>query len=76
MTDHRKLWEKLEKMLGGDKNPFETPIGPTSECLSANQIVNYVQYQDREPKIVEHLSKCLFCSKRVITLSKLVSNTD
>ena len=76
MSDNLKPWEELEKLLGGNKDPFETPIGPTSECLSANQVVDYIRDQDGEPKIVEHLSKCPFCSKRVITLGKLVSNTD
>ena len=66
MSDHSKLWEKIDKMPGGNKDPFETPLGPTSECLSSDQLVAYIRDKHREPKIVEHLSRCSFCSERVI----------
>lgn len=71
MSDNLKLWE-IEKILGGDKDPFETPIGPTNECLSANQVANYVRDENKDSKILKHISKCSSCSNRIATLKKLI----
>lgn len=43
MTDNWKLWKEIDQMPGGDKDPFETPFGPTDQCLSANQMVSFVK---------------------------------
>lgn len=75
MSDNLKLWERIDKMPGGDQDPFETPLGPTKDCLSSNQLVAYLRDNQRDPKVVEHLSKCFICSERIIRFS-LVKGAD
>ena len=74
MSENQKLWEKIKEMPGGDQNPFETPFGPTKECLTSNQVVAYVRDKARDPKVVEHLSKCSSCRKRITNLAKLTAD--
>ncbi len=71
MTDQRKLWEKLEKMPGGDINPLETPFGPTEECLSANQVVSFVKNGEVDPDILKHLNSCETCRERLDRFKKV-----
>ncbi len=65
MTDNKKLWEKIDKMPGGDRDPFETPIGPTEECLSSDQVVSFVEKGESDVNIKHHLDNCKNCSNRV-----------
>ncbi|OGN07358.1 MAG: hypothetical protein A3B86_01240 [Candidatus Yanofskybacteria bacterium RIFCSPHIGHO2_02_FULL_38_22b] len=79
MSENKKRWEKeildnIHNLDGGNQNPFETPLGPTKECLTANQVVAYVKNGTREPKVVEHISKCSFCNKRIDNLSNLINH--
>lgn len=71
MTANRKLWEKLEKMPGGDKNPFEIPLGPTDECLSATQVVSLVKDSKSDPKILRHLESCESCRENIDRFKKV-----
>ena len=64
MSDHRKLWEKLKKLPGGDRNPFEVPLGPAESCLTPNQVVAYIK-GERDSLVVQHLELCSYCNKRV-----------
>ena len=74
MSENRKLWEKMKEMPGGDQDPFETPLGPTKECLTSNQVVVYVKDGVKDPKVVEHISKCSDCNKRIDQLSDLINH--
>lgn len=65
------LWEQLGKMPGGNKNPFETPLGPTEQCLSANQIVLFVESGGISPDIRTHLKYCISCRETVEGFKKV-----
>ncbi len=65
MTDNLRPWDKLGKILGGNRNPFETPLGPTEECLSSNQIVSFVGNGENDSKILQHLESCKSCHENV-----------
>lgn len=70
----KEIWNNIHGLAGGDHNPFETPLGPTKECLTANQVVAYVKDNIRDPKVVEHINKCSACSKRIDQLSDLINH--
>ena len=79
MSEDQKPWEKeiwnnIHGLDGGDRDPFETPLGPTKECLTANQVVSCVKDEARDPKVVEHISKCSACNKRIDQLSDLINH--
>ncbi len=65
ISNHLELWEKLGKMPGGDKDPFDTPLGPTQECLSANKVVSFTNEGEKDLKIVKHLKGCKDCRERI-----------
>ena len=65
MSDNRKIWEQLDKILGGDRDPFETPLGPTNDCLTANQVVARVKGEKQDEQVAKHLEICVSCKKRV-----------
>ena len=64
----------LEKIPGGDLNPFETPVGPTNECLSSNQVVSFIDGGEIGPDVLRHLSSCKSCRERISQL-KIVSHS-
>ena len=61
MTDQNKIWKKVEKMSGGNKDPFDTPIGPTGACLSTKDLVSFVEGGENDPDTVQHLANCQPC---------------
>jgi hypothetical protein len=65
LMESRDVWAELKKMPGGDKDPFNEPVGPTPECLSSVQVVEYVKKNSREQKVVEHIGKCSECRGRI-----------
>jgi len=67
-----KIWKKIDKLPGGDQDPFETPIGPTNECLTASQVANYVRVTEKDPRIVKHIIVCDFCHGRIISLRDII----
>lgn len=48
----------------GLSNPFDTPLGPTPECLSSNQMVQFTENKKVDESIRKHLEGCEFCRKR------------
>lgn len=60
-----ELWKKIDKLPGGDENPFNTPFGPTKECLSASQIVSFVENKEGDEYISRHLEDCKECLDRL-----------
>lgn len=65
MADHMELWRELAKLPDGDKDPFETPLGPTDQCLSANQTVHFVQSGETDTDTLQHLESCEACRERL-----------
>ena len=63
--NHFELWKTIDKMPGGDKNPFETPVGPTRMCLSANQVVSFIENDEKDEWVSSHLNDCKECLDRV-----------
>ena len=61
----KKIWEKIEKLPGGDSDPFETPIGPTDKCLSSNKMVSFVENGENNVNILLHLGECKSCRERI-----------
>lgn len=74
-NDEKRLWERIKELPGGDQDPFETPVGPTKECLSSNQVVAYVVNNERDTDVVKHLKECTHCNKR-IDFMKSYTKTD
>ncbi|MDP3793078.1 MAG: hypothetical protein Q8Q89_05140 [bacterium] len=65
----KEIWNNINNLDGGDQNPFEIPFGPTKDCLTSNQVVAYVKDETRDPKVIEHFSKCSSCRKRITQFS-------
>ena len=70
MTDNQKVWAKIEKMRGGNQNPFDVPVGPTKMCLSANELVDFVGGGEKtggsqNEAIWNHLTNCKECCDRI-----------
>lgn len=67
-----KIWKKIDESPGGDKNPFETPFGPTKECLTSNQVVEFVKNKEVDSSIISHLNQCVECRDRISRFKKAV----
>lgn len=65
MKDELNIWKKIDEMPGGGRDPFTTPVGPTKECLSSNQVVSFVENGETDLGIIEHLNRCKACHERV-----------
>ncbi len=70
MIENMKFWEKLDKMLGGDKDPFDVPVGPTKMCITARQLVAFVDDGEKDEGalnefIQKHLGDCRECLDRL-----------
>lgn len=72
MGTNWKIWKKIDESPGGDKNPFETPFGPTSECLSSNQVVEFVKNNETDSSTTDHLNYCTECRDRIVRFKKAV----
>ena len=59
-----EIWEKLYNLAGGQKDPFDDPYGPTSQCFSANDIVRMFRL-GALARDVDHLKACRACPERV-----------
>lgn len=58
-------WDKISRSSGGDKNPFDTSVGPTEECLSSVQVVNFVDEGEIDEGVRRHLYECRECRQTV-----------
>lgn len=65
MADNLKLWERLKKMPGGDRNPFDTPVGPTYRCLTSSEVASFVGNGENNEDINLHLDECGACRDRI-----------
>lgn len=70
----KKLWEKIDSMPSGDRNPFETPFGPTNECLTSGQVVSFVENRETDSKIIRHIKHCKPCSMRILRFKNIYSS--
>ena len=70
--DILKIFKKIDELPGGDKNPFETPVGPTKECLTSNQVVEFVKNNETNSSIINHLNQCRECRERIARFKKAV----
>jgi hypothetical protein len=61
---NKEFWERLAKLPGGDKDPFEERYGPTPDCFSNNDIVRMFEL-GAEKRAAAHLETCDDCSERV-----------
>ena len=66
MADQKKLWEGLKKMPGGDRSPFDIPMGPTKRCLSVRELVSFIEDGEKTEGfqnmfIHNHLAECREC---------------
>ena len=76
MTDQKKLWEKIDKLPGWDRNPFETPVGPTEECFSSNKLVLFVENGETNPDILRHLESCEACREHLDRFKKVMGGKE
>lgn len=76
MNDDLNLFEKLGKMPGGDQDPFDTPLGPTEECLTSNQVVVFIQHDKDDPGIARHLENCESCRDRMKRFEQITTKEE
>ena len=75
----KKMWENLnnlektEKLFGPGKNPFETPFGPTPQCLSTHQVMVFIEGGENDINIIQHLNHCKSCTRWVARMKKRCS---
>ena len=72
----KELWEKLEKLPGGDKSPFDIQLGPTKECLTSNQVVAFVKSGETDDIINNHIKNCDSCRRRVEAVRSYEAGRD
>lgn len=49
--DHKKIWEKLDKIPGSNKSVFDIPFGPTKMCLTTRQLVDFVEDGEKKRRL-------------------------
>ncbi len=65
-------WKRIGRLPGGDTNPFKVPFGPTMICLSAEQLVDFVNSGEVDYQTNSHLADCKECLDRVNRFKKVV----
>lgn len=64
LLDEVALWGSLAEQEGGGKNPFDDPYGPTTDCLSSNDVVRMFRL-GAESRVSDHLRACDSCMARI-----------
>ena len=70
-SNDRDLWKRIESLSGGDKSPFETPIGPTEECFSSSKMVSFIKGGETDPDTLHHLENCEACRESLDRFKKV-----
>ncbi len=72
-SNQKELWEKLKKLPGDDRSPFDIPFGPTENCLSSRQMINFVKSGEADADIIQYFKGCKDCREKLERFKKVYS---